>query len=708
MQFYWAWVNSSETTYGPTHARYDENVFSFTITHREGECAQLSLTIKNPKIGLLAAGRKVWGWLSFSDSGTAGAQPLFFGRLLGIPDMAGSATGFAELLTLTFVAKPIDFAAQRRALAEDLAVLPFYDKLFIDEKLRIEASSHTGDVDTALEARSARWHCSRGEDGLPLVVSISDICIGEDGTEIFESSTASPAGVDPTSVNLRIAGAPMTSVTVKASVGWTQQMPTGPAISIGSWQFNTFTGSSVLSGWPKPGSSLGGGWAAAQGTSAIDLADVQNDANSTYNFTWHNTAKKHNTGDPMSTSINTSSPVVRGPFISQLLYEDAQPGIIWSPAYSIPNDVSPSFDAWNNLPGPDSSGDVINIPLHYDNAWAVAPVSVIQTSLAITYEQGRGRTEHMNFTMVSDIQPVLTDPADFDTSSSANPPDETILELNGADVTVAIDGVAPLIDPAVANYFATPRGQQSTEYLLLRARALLLNGARLVEMSWSVPFIRAVNFTCRKNATLVWKELPGGQASGKISQYTISADGSSGKIGGSVTIMATVGRGAASETSQYTPAAGDLYVDTGYFADGYFAQPGQQVPLIGGAGTSTAGGFADVAYSPPVASAIDNPMPLTRDDVLVSASVMGDSVTDQANVIQGALETAASAARDLAGKRNATSNASGLVDTAMRGHDIWVEIVLRNVDSLALEDASDLNVQPLLVPQTINLEAPAG
>jgi hypothetical protein len=240
--------------------------------------------------------------------------------------------------------------------------------------------------------------------------------------------------------------------------------------------------------------------------------------------------------------------------------------------------------------------------------------------------------------------------------------------------------------------------------LLLRARALLLNGARLVELSWGVPFSRAVNFTCRKNATLVWKELPGGQASGKISQYTISADGNSGKIGGTVTIMATVGRGV-SETSQHAAVTGDLYVVTGYVADGYFAQPGQQVTLIGGAGTSTAGGFADVAYSPPVASAIDNPMPLTRDDVLVSAHVHG-SVSDQAALILDALGTVYSAAvQDMEAKKNATSLASSEVQYVMQGRDIFVEIVLRNVDSLALEDASDLNVQPLLVPQTLNLEA---
>jgi hypothetical protein len=701
MIFYFAWVDSSETTYGPTHARYDENVFSFTITHREGECAQLALTIKNPKIGLLAAGRKVWGWLSFSDSGTAGAQPLFFGRLLGIPDMAGSATGFAELLTLTFVAKPIDFHAQRRTLAEALAVLPFYDKLFIDATLRIESSTHTGDVDTALEARSARWHCSRGENGAPLTVSISDICVGEDGTEVFESSTVSPAGVDPTSVNLRIAGTPMTSVSVKASVGWTQQMPTGPAIKIGSWIIDTYTGASLLSSWPKPGSSLGGGWAAAHGTGAFDQFDVANLTNSDYNFSWRNTAHTHRTGDPMSISIHESDVVAKGPFITQLLFENSNPGVIYASGFSIPADQPPQFAAWSDLPSPDQGGDTINIPMHYDSTTAVVLQSRINASLAVTYEQGRGRTEHANFTMTSDIQPVLTDPADFDTSSSANPPDETILELNGADVTIPIDGVAPLIDPSVQHYFATARGAQSIEYLLLRARASLLNGARLVNLTWSVSFGRAVAFTCRKNATLIWQELPGGQASGKIIEYTISADGSSGKIGGTVTIAATVGHGSVSETTQYANVAGTPdYVVAGYVVDGYQTTTGGQIAVTG-----AAGGLADLAYAPVFVDSTQTSMPLTRDDILVSAHVHND-VTYQASLITETLVTVYSAIMfNITSQKAATSSASTLVDTALQGAQSTVDIVLRNVDNLKLEDANNVQVQPLMVPKTIDLEA---
>jgi hypothetical protein len=58
-------------------------------------------------------------------------------------------------------------------------------------------------------------------------------------------------------------------------------------------------------------------------------------------------------------------------------------------------------------------------------------------------------------------------------------------------------------------------------------------------------------------------------------------------------------------------------------------------------------------------------------------------------------------------KKNASSLASSAVSAALSGEDVFVEVVLRNVDSLALNDANDLIVQPLLVPMTINLESAA-
>ncbi len=703
MAFFWAWVASSETTFNASHERYDENVFAFTIEHREGECATLSLTIRNPRVGLLSIGRPVWGWLSWSGPDTSTAiTPLFFGRLVGIPEMQGSASGFAETVTLTFIAKPIDFAAQRRALAEALAVLPDYDPIFIDENLRIDPLLGTGDVNTALEARSARWQCSRGEDGLPLVVSYSDICIGEDGTEVFESMTGAPACIDPASVNLTISGTPLDSVTVKATVPWKQDMTDAPAIDLGSWSIPSYTGEALVSSWPKQGASISGGWAAAQ-SSAVDVYNADGATTSNFSTSWHNASKTHTTGDSMSLSVNRTDVVVHGPYLSVQLTRNSQPGVVWVPGdwgHAAGDGTLPTIDTTNW--GPETSttdteaADTINIPLHHASTWAVVPQSLVNLSLSITFDAGADRNETCNFTMVSDVQPVLTDPADFDTSSQANPPDEAILEINGADPTTCLpDGtsVSAPIDASMSSYFHTARGQLSIEYLLLRARALLLAGARIVTVNWGIPFDRAILLTCRKNATLIWEKLPGGYASGKVVQYTISAG--EGKLQGSVTIAATVGRNDVTGTG-YTAVAGvgELVVPAeDALEPGIQQMIGQVIPVAGG----------DVAFSPPLMSldTAGDPMPFTKDDVVISEQIVG-SAAAQGEAILAALALASSAAANNA--QNASTIAGQLVTQAIRDLPVYLQIELRGTNDLKFADTVIPTLEPLLVPRTINLE----
>ncbi len=697
MSFYFARCSSSETTFNASHERYDENVFTFTIEHREGECATLSVTLRNPRVGPLS--QPLWAWLSWND-GTS-VTPLFFGRLVGIPEMQGSASGFAETLTLTYVAKPIDFAAQRRALAESLAVLPEYDPIFIDENLRIDALTGTGDVNTALEARSARWQCSRGEDGLPLVVSYSDICIGEDGTEVFESMTGAPACIDPASVNLSISGTPLDSVTVKATVPWKQDMTDAPAINLGSWSIPTYTGEALVSSWPKQGASISGGWAAAQ-SSAVDVYNADGATTSNFNTSWHNAAKQHTNGDSMSLSVNRTDVVVHGPYLSVQMTRNSQPGVVWVPGdwgAAMGDNTLPTVSTTNwgldAFGGEAEESDIINIPLHHASTWAVVPQSLVNLSLSITFDAGADRNETCNFTMISDVQPVLTDPADFDTASQANPPDEAILEINGADPTTCLpDGTsasAP-IDPSMSSYFHTPRGQQSIEYLLLRARALLLAGARIVTVSFGIPFDRAILLTCRKNVTLLWEKLPGGYASGKVVQYTIAAG--EGKLQGSVTIAATVGR--SDVVVAYTPVAGtgELVVPaTDALEAGIQQMIGQVIPV----------GSGDVAFSPPLMG-IDpagNPIPLTKADVVISEQIVG-SAAAQGDAILAALALASSAAANNA--QNASTIAGQLVTQAIRDLPVYLQIELRGTNDLKFADTVLPTLEPLLVPRTINLE----
>ncbi len=106
--FFFSWSDPTETTFGPEHHVWDEDIVTFKLDHTEGNCATLDLDVRNPRIGLLNPGRKVWAWFSY-DSGSGGVVALFFGRLVGVPTNL-----LAEVVTLSFIAKPLDFLAQKQ------------------------------------------------------------------------------------------------------------------------------------------------------------------------------------------------------------------------------------------------------------------------------------------------------------------------------------------------------------------------------------------------------------------------------------------------------------------------------------------------------------------------------------------------------------------------------------------------------------------
>ena len=149
------------------HARFDEDVLTVEITQSEGDFATLTVGLKNPGVGLLAAGRNLWCWLSWDQAWTpeGGAEPdlvpLFNGRLVGIPRLAAG-----ELVELQFLARPDDYNAQKAALAASLQVLPYWDPVWLAANIS---------ADTVLETYSALWHIDR----TTLALSISDIIQGE-------------------------------------------------------------------------------------------------------------------------------------------------------------------------------------------------------------------------------------------------------------------------------------------------------------------------------------------------------------------------------------------------------------------------------------------------------------------------------------------------------------------------------------------------
>ena len=234
MTFSFAWVDEGDAF----TSRNDEDVFAFDLSQFEGEFATLTVELRNPRVGLLATGRKRWCW--FGHDGTA----LFKGRLTALPTDIRE-----EVVTLNFVARPSDFAARKRTVADTMRVFPYYDPLWVSEEAR-------GDPDIVLEARPELWHTDR----VMHEVTSSDLIAGEDGTidlggDVFHDG-----------VSIAFKGAPLRKVRVEATCQWTQLASGTVDISkrirklFPSDRVQSLTSKGLLDDWPEKDDRIGSGW----------------------------------------------------------------------------------------------------------------------------------------------------------------------------------------------------------------------------------------------------------------------------------------------------------------------------------------------------------------------------------------------------------------------------------------------------------------
>lgn len=862
--FYFAWVDPTDTTFGLAHQVEDEAILSATIEHPEGDIPSLTIEIVNPRIGLLNAGRKIWAWFSWNSGSSDGVEPLFFGRLLGLPTNI-----IGQVCTLKFVAQSLDFLEQKQRVAETLKVAPFYDRVFLDP-------AHADDPDSILEGYSALWHFDR----TTLAVSVSDYLIGEDGEEVFTEDDSFYDGV-----SLTIGQAPLTSVNVDATVAWTQT--DFGIVPIGQRFVKTATGSSLISEWPKPESSIGGGWE-VHSSRAVDTYGTDLAWEATFHQTWESKEDSHLEGDTISWDFSATFP--DGQFQQGLLALDVGQGADLDPFNPDFKDIT---TAWER------------------KQYVLAGTYGVATSLVLRYNAARARTERLIFTLQSNLQQVLSYPQSpplpsqetisrsgqnvgerlidvldwlsvkgqaveigqviypnsptvlggtsyqmcttagtcgsvqptfspvlgettndngviwtslGNNLSSATPdwagsesvsvgtiirpleplwatwadlnpppnlaggsmsigeycygggalqictlpgttglsqpafgstwgsvtqdgdgqwtctgsiiPDGTIYYVCiqagvtdevvpppwnptlGAEIT---DGTViwrslgdagrfvdiPIGDVAGRSYFPTPRGLQSVEYLICLARAKLIKRARCAEIKFPCRFERAIALSCRKTARLYDHRIPGGTAAGKITGYTISANGDSGELIGNITMMSAVGFGGTITTSDGTPT----YVEVGYVDPGYQYYASQI--------SATAAG--DVGYTAPADAPNDDGLifPLTRDQVVLRDTMVG-SFEDQAVGINAVLELKAKAIQLGYWQSVTQGNVSIFYQSAaatlaridpdqyMRTHEFWYELDLKPVNTGPFNGEYTILTTQLEIPQQIDLTAPAS
>lgn len=365
-QFYFAWIDEDEDfdpSPGPTgHAREDEDVFSFVFDHSEGDFAAIQITIKNPRIGLLATGRKTWCFFSFN-AGTdvsPNVVPIIKGRLVGIPTNV-----FDTIVTLEFIARPSDFAEQKAALANTLKVLPYWDPIFV-------SPDNWDDPDAVLEAYSALWHI----DPVTHEVTISDILVPDNTITVTEDEHF----YDELSVTLN--ESPLRACQVIATIPWKQDAEGGLSLTkpildaFGSQVITSFTMKGLQDDWPKPGSGFANGWDVVSGS----LTDI---------------------------SYSKAKIVIPDIFTWQ---------------GSVPNLPVGSIAFPLKVTGEYHSGEKAGFNFQYE--LVVAALGYAVPELSVAYTAGRDFGQIVSFTLVTDQQDIVTLPDDGEFLSvkiNANP-----------------------------------------------------------------------------------------------------------------------------------------------------------------------------------------------------------------------------------------------------------------------------------------------
>ena len=476
------------------------------------------------------------------------------------------------------------------------------------------------DPDVVLEARSQLWHIDR----VTHVVMVSDILVGEDGIEDFAEADVFYDGV-----SVRLNQPPLRSVTVDGQVHWTQSGKGGIDVLKGQ-PIASFTGDGLVQGWPKAGASLGGGWE-VDTADAIDVLGVGKIDNDKYSG-----LKDEGFSDRAENG--------------RLVPAIAPGGWLWFQTLT-----------WHFVTAKLREGVLI-------------PLWRIYATLRLRYEAQRQRQEHVRFALSADVQSIVTLPGEDEVLS---------LNVSSADLGEPIDSELPIGDVRRRSYFPTARGLRSLEYLIALARAHLLMRSRAVEIEFSCSFERAIGVSCRKNARVFDRRLPGGQAVGKIIGYSFVADGEQGSLIGTVTIACAIGYGGAVVETDGEP----IYVDDDYVESEYQAYDGNVIAL----------GPGDVGYSVPIDAPNDDGLDLL-------GGLRPSDVVSNYHVINAAAAQAGAIGAGVS-MIGGTAAAVESVKNVLKGIPTQVQFTLKPVTGGPFESVYDIDVSTLKVPAMIDLEA---
>jgi hypothetical protein len=529
--------------------------------------------------------------------------------------------------TISLQAEPVDYADQKKALANTLRTLPRWDPIFIDPQSR-------DDDDLVLEGYPLRWHI----DPVTHVVTTTDEIIGEDGLEEFLASEMRYAGF-----SLDLSNVPSPSVTVNAEIKWTQQgqgqvdltshfISNWPGVVDGALTSYTFQAGS----WPSIGASMGDGWKVASATcrERYDLTVRSNSFNSTLKVDWGDWTGDFGAGGLGLPGGSSSTQVTASGSDDTLSV--IPPGSITFPDITTQDSTNITRDSqaagWTDNPDENEvdaglgfgTDDITSFSRSTSYSGSIIPKHYLIPTIAVGYQAGRPMTENVTLTLTADIQPVVGDSSQ---GQALEPINLTSVDLS-APLEDNTTGDIPIGDPRLRSYICTDRGQLSIQYMIARAQVALLHAARCIPMTFSpLSLDRWIACTLRKNARIHPPEIPGGSAEGKITGRTLAMSRGSGRIDMSVTATATVGHG-----GSVTSVDGTSIYDDGDYDDGDYGEVDGGTELFD----------SSVGYTPPVFAPNDDGLDfvagLSADDVIDVPLSVTWPASDQETAIRDGLK----------------------------------------------------------------------
>ena len=415
---------------------YDVSVVALDLVHEEGQVPTLDITIRRPgwpgqSIGLLVPGAPTWIWLSYNPPSTSPYYgeiiPLFYGILIGIPSDL-----FKETIKIRYQSRSVNFIANKQAVAETLKTRPYYDPVFIDEKLR-------SDPDTIADAWSGLYHFPRLPTHGDFLTTFTDYLLGEDGTVVFDGVT-NFAIYD--SVRLTIGESPLTNIQVQGRVKWTQR--TFGYVDLPPFSVATFTGDSFIDDFPKAGQSIGGGWSMEQ-SFVQDVYNIALTPEATMTYHWDAQAMFGTwTGGLSFPTLDIPAPECQE---QTLDYSHTFPLLSTPVALTFQMSAAGSGGICQACAVTDQYGRCINVnkPQKFAEQGVLIPNWYLNCTGQLRYDSHRDFTEVVVFNVTSNIQPILTQPLVEQNTE--------LIKVDGADVG------QPLIDyDAWTNFAGQPVG----------------------------------------------------------------------------------------------------------------------------------------------------------------------------------------------------------------------------------------------------------